>query len=113
MTEYVPQIVVKGDICTPKDPIPTPVPTPQNECVEQITLTGSVTANCECCCPRLRTRTLAHQYTPQQSAAMRTAASGTLNAWEAAGFVILGHSLVQAGPAVGGWVFIWTVGWYI
>ena len=86
-----------------------PAPTPQQEdpCEGDIQLSGKLVYHC--CCPRLYTRTFILKLGPQTEPQLMTTAQGTVNAWEAGGYLVLAHSLTDLGSE---WLFNLTIGWY-
>lgn len=113
MSQHDVQAVINGEHCEPS----TPAPTPQNEepCEGEIVgkahgcldITGTVTM--PCCCPRLYTRTFVIDLPPQSNPSVSGTIQATVNAWEAAGYLILAHGVMDTGP---GYRVTLTVGWY-
>lgn len=98
------EVIQQADHCGPSEPPPTPQS--EHDC------TGTIqgTVRMECCCPRLMTRTFVVNIGPQSEPSLIAFILATAGAWEASGYLILGHSIVDAGA---GWVFGFTVGWYV
>lgn len=88
---------------------PAPPGTDQEPCTGTLqgAITGTVTM--ECCCPRLYSRTFIVQVPPQTEGSLQAYLQNTVNAYEAGGYVVLAHSLVDAGA---GWMLGLSVGWY-
>lgn len=68
------------------------------------------TLRIHCCCPQLTTSTFTHDFGPQTEAQLLAAADSLLSAWEAAGYLVIAHSLVDTGA---GWAMVITVGAYV
>ena len=98
---------VKNNVINPDCPAPTPQ---QEDCVGTGTIQGTVTLNMPCCCPRLYTRTFVIRLNPSDIPTLEGNIASTVNAWEAAGYLVLGHSLTDVG---GGWLINLTIGWYM
>ena len=96
--------VIQNDCACPDVPPPT---TEQEPCEADIQLAGKLFL--ECCCPRLYTRTQIIQIGPQSEGNLQAFLQGTVNAYEGAGYVVLGHSLIDTGA---GWLLGLTVGWF-
>ncbi len=62
-----------------------------------------------CCCPRLYTRTQILQLGPQSEPDLQNLLQTTVSNYEASGYLVLGHSLIDTGA---GWVLGLTIGWY-
>ena len=71
------------------------------------------TLKIECCCPptpQIVTRTFHQNIGPQSEAALIAFLMATTTAWENAGYLILAHNATDIGA---GWMFNFTVGWYV
>ena len=111
MTEHDVTNVTGADGCHPDMPAPE-VPTTTGDGDEHPhNCHGHIngTVSLHCCCPRLHSRTWAVEVGPRTEPQLRSYAASTLNAYEAAGYVVLAHSLVDAGA---GWILTLTIGWY-
>lgn len=91
--------VKKGNGCGPSEPAPQQ--TNEEYCEGTIRI--------PCCCPKLMTRTFIVPIGPQTEPQVAGFMSTTVNNYEANGYLILGHSLVDTGA---GWLLGLTVGWY-
>ncbi len=93
-------------------PLPTHDPRPKEErCVVQ-----PLQVECCCCdepcnCPRLYTRAVKIVLTAQQAAQIDNSIINVMNGWEAAGWLILGSSMITPGTA-GGVILVLHIGWY-
>ncbi len=68
------------------------------------------TIELDCHCPILKTKTFVLNVGPQTEATLLTFEGNTFAAWENAGYNIMAHSITDTGS---GWLFVFTVGWYI
>lgn len=100
-------VVQKTDHCAPSQPVPTPQE--PDVCDSQFSGNLSGVIKMACCCPKLRTRTFVIQVPPQGNPVYAAFLTTTINAWEAAGYLVIAHHAVDVG---GGWVLVLTVGWY-
>jgi len=108
-------VVQKADCHCPS----TPVPTPQEPEVCDSQFSGNLSGNLsgqlsgllkmQCCCPQLRSKTFVIPVPPQQNPAFQAYLAASIAAWEGAGYLILAHHSIDVG---GGWVLVFTVGWY-
>ena len=62
-----------------------------------------------CCCPRLYTRTQILSLGPQTEAQLVNLLQSTVSNYEASGYLVLAHSLIDTGA---GWALGLTIGWY-
>jgi hypothetical protein len=102
-------VVQKADHCAPSIPLPTPTPQQVETCDSQFSGNLSGVIKMACCCPQLRSRTFVVQVPPQVNPTYAGYLQATINAWEAAGYIMLAHHGIDVG---GGWIFVFTVGWY-
>lgn len=79
-------------------------PAPQQE--EQEYCEGKIML--PCCC-KLQTRTQILNIGPQTEAQLITLLQTTVSNYEASGYLILAHSLIDTGA---GWALGLTIGWY-
>ncbi len=100
MGDFKAAVVLKGDHCHPQHRCPDPHE--HDHCEGTIKL--------DCHCAKLRTQTFIVNIGPQSEPSLNSFLQTTVNAWEAAGFLILGHSLIDTGA---GWMLGLTVGWYV
>jgi len=105
-TPHVVTLKTTPNHCEPSHP--APVDHVDETCEAEVTLSGKL-HGLTCCCPHLVTRTFAIDVGPRTEAQLRAFNQGTANAWEAAGYLIQAHSLIDTGA---GWMLLLTVGWY-
>ena len=105
MATHDPKLQQKTDACVPQVQCPQPQ---AEDCNAEVQLTGKL-MHMECCCPRLYTRTYIIDIGPQTEPQLQAYLANTVASWENAGYLILGHSLVDTGA---GWKLGLTVGWY-
>lgn len=73
------------------------------------TLSGTIRFKGDCCCPKLKTETLIIDTGPIGDAALVTLLQATTQDYEANNYLVLAHSLLDAG---GSRVIGLTIGWY-
>ena len=103
MTHEV-KAIVEQDCCRPDCPPPG---TQEQPCEGDIQLAGKVVL--DCCCPRLYSRTQIVNIGPQSEANLINFLQNTVSAYEAQGYIVLAHSLIDVGA---GWVLGLSVAWY-
>ena len=96
-----------GNCFGPTAKAPTDQPGGQANEMCEGTIEGTV--KIECCCPMLYTRTLGIALGPQTEPQLAAAVGGTAQAYEASGYRVIAHSLVDTGS---GWQLFLTIGWY-
>ena len=94
-----------GQSAAPTADCPDPMPGTQQEHECDISLTGKL----RMCCPCLMSRTFVIDLNPSDLASMKAAVGTTAQAYEAGGWIVLGHSFADVGA---GWVLFLTIGWY-
>ena len=62
-----------------------------------------------CCCPQLHTRTQILNIGPQTIQQLQQLLQQTVSNYEAQGYLVLAHSIMDAGA---GWKLGLTIGWY-
>ena len=91
----------------------------QRQTTEENCVVHPLKIECCCCdnCPQLRTRTIAYNAGAQPGQSSAGSALAQVNALEANGWLILGHSVVEVLPAggqvAGQRIWLITLGYYV